>query len=273
MYVDGRNVIGDVHHVLDQMGEFADRIRSGSWRGVTGETIRTVVNRGSAGSNLGPADLLSVLPYLVPVTTLFIVVSKTFSTLETMTNATAARTWLVERLGQDAVSLHFVAVSTDIDDDHWARPLCGLPSARRGDAMFLRRSRFVALAVGVTAVLAVGPAPLAAAEPAPSGDLRWESCPAEYQLDPASDQCASVTVPRNYAEPDAGTIDVLVTRHRAEDPGSRKGVLFTNPGGPGGDAIGSNRMFVDVLPGAVRAQWDVIGVQPRGLSYAGALAS
>ncbi|WP_336881482.1 alpha/beta fold hydrolase [Rhodococcus globerulus] len=143
---------------------------------------------------------------------------------------------------------------------------------RRKETTFSRRSRFVTLAVGVTAVISGGVAPTAAAEPAPSGDLRWESCPAEYELDPASDQCASVTVPRNYAEPDAGTIDVLVTRHRAEDPGSRKGVLFTNPGGPGGDAIGSNRMFVDVLPDAIRAQWDVIGVQPRGLPYAGALS-
>ncbi|MBQ7803969.1 alpha/beta fold hydrolase [Rhodococcus sp. (in: high G+C Gram-positive bacteria)] len=142
---------------------------------------------------------------------------------------------------------------------------------RHHDSTFSRRSRLVALAVGAVAVLAVGSVP-AAAEQAPSSGLRWEACPAEYELDPASDQCASVAVPRNYAEPDGGTIDVLVTRHRAEDPGSRTGVLFTNPGGPGGDAIGSNRMFVDVLPAVVRAQWDVIGVQPRGLPYAGALS-
>nr|WP_231868933.1 alpha/beta fold hydrolase [Rhodococcus opacus] len=129
----------------------------------------------------------------------------------------------------------------------------------------------MALAVGLAAVAAVGVTPLAAAQPAPAGDLRWESCPAEYELDPASEQCASVAVPRNYADPAAGTIDVLVTRHRAEDPSARRGVLFTNPGGPGGDAIGSNSMFVDVLPDAVRAQWDVIGVQPRGLPYAGAV--
>ncbi|MDT2004992.1 alpha/beta hydrolase [Rhodococcus opacus] len=146
-----------------------------------------------------------------------------------------------------------------------------LYSRQREDARFARRSRFAALAVGLAAVVAVGAAPLATAQPAPTGDLRWESCPAEYELDPASDQCASVTVPRNYADPAAGTIDVLVTRHRAEDPGSRRGVLFANPGGPGGDAIGSNSMFADILPDAVSAQWDLIGVQPRGLSGAGAV--
>ncbi|MEN0137871.1 MAG: alpha/beta fold hydrolase [Rhodococcus sp. (in: high G+C Gram-positive bacteria)] len=144
-------------------------------------------------------------------------------------------------------------------------------STQHDAATVPRRRRFVALAVGLAAVAAVGATPLATAQPAPAGDLRWESCPAEYELDPASEQCASVPVPRNYADPAAGTIDVLVTRHRAEDPAARRGVLFTNPGGPGGDAIGSSSMFVDVLPDAVRAQWDVIGVQPRGLPYAGAV--
>jgi len=146
-----------------------------------------------------------------------------------------------------------------------------LDSRQRAGARFARRTRFVALIGGLTATLALGAVPLATAQPAPGDDLRWGSCPAEYELDPASDQCASVTVPRNYADPAAGTIDVLVTRHRAEDPSSRRGVLFTNPGGPGGDAIGSNSMFVEILPDAVRAQWDVIGIQPRGLPYAGAV--
>ncbi|MFC0450313.1 alpha/beta fold hydrolase [Rhodococcus jostii] len=146
-----------------------------------------------------------------------------------------------------------------------------LQSRQRGDATFTWRSRFAALAVGLATVAVGAATPLATAQPAPTGDLRWESCPAEYELDPASDQCASVTVPRNYADPAAGTIDVLVTRHRAEDPGSRRGVLFTNPGGPGGDAIGSNSMFADILPDAVSAQWDLIGVQPRGLPGAGAV--
>ncbi|MFC9550072.1 alpha/beta fold hydrolase [Rhodococcus sp. NPDC056960] len=139
------------------------------------------------------------------------------------------------------------------------------------DTPFSHRHRFVALAAGIAAAVAVGAAPLATAQPAPGGGLAWGSCPAEYERDPAADQCASVTVPRNYADPAGGTIDVLVTRHRAEDPGARRGVLFTNPGGPGGDAIGSTSMFADILPDAVRAQWDVIGVQPRGLPYAGAV--
>ncbi|MGW4338591.1 glucose-6-phosphate isomerase [Rhodococcus koreensis] len=139
LLVDGRDVIGDVHHVLDRMGAFTDRIRSGDWRGATGQPIRTVVNIGIGGSDLGPAmvyralrsyadgpevrfvsnidpaDLLSVLSDLDPASTLFVVVSKTFSTLETMTNAQAARKWLTEALGDDAVPQHFVAVSTDAD--------------------------------------------------------------------------------------------------------------------------------------------------------------
>ncbi|MGM5068813.1 glucose-6-phosphate isomerase [Rhodococcus qingshengii] len=138
-YVAGRDVTGDVYDVLDRMGAFTDRIRSGAWRGATGEAIRTVVNIGIGGSDLGPAmayralrhytdgptvrfvsnidpaDLLSALSDLDPATTLFIVVSKTFSTLETMTNAAAARAWLVETLGENAVPKHFVAVSTDIE--------------------------------------------------------------------------------------------------------------------------------------------------------------
>ncbi|MGW8538520.1 glucose-6-phosphate isomerase [Rhodococcus qingshengii] len=137
--VDGHDVLGNVHEVLDRMGDFTDQVRSGAWCGFTGEAIRTVVNIGIGGSDLGPAmaycalrhyadgptvrfvsnidpaDLLSALSDLDPATTLFIVVSKTFSTLETMTNAAAARAWLVETLGETAVPLHFVAVSTDIE--------------------------------------------------------------------------------------------------------------------------------------------------------------
>ncbi|ABH00710.1 glucose-6-phosphate isomerase (plasmid) [Rhodococcus jostii RHA1] len=137
LIVDGQDVVGDVHTVLRRMGEFTDRVRSGAWRGATGERIRTVVNIGIGGSDLGPAmayralrhyvdgpevrfvsnidpaDLLSNLTDLDPRTTLFVVVSKTFSTLETMTNASAARRWITEALGEHAVPRHFVAVSTD----------------------------------------------------------------------------------------------------------------------------------------------------------------
>ncbi|MFE7420350.1 glucose-6-phosphate isomerase [Rhodococcus sp. NPDC057529] len=137
LIVNGQNAIAEVHAVLRRMGEFTDRVRSGDWQGATGQPIRTVVNIGIGGSDLGPAmvsralrhyadgpevrfvsnidpaDLLSTLTDLDPASTLFVVVSKTFSTLETMTNAAAARRWLTEALGEGAVPQHFVAVSTD----------------------------------------------------------------------------------------------------------------------------------------------------------------
>ena len=136
--VDGQDVVSDVHEVLDRMGEFTDRLRSGEWRGATGERITTVVNIGIGGSDLGPvmvyqalrhyvdagisarfvsnvdpADLVAKLDGLDPATTLFVIASKTFSTLETLTNATAARRWLTDALGDAAVAKHFVAVSTN----------------------------------------------------------------------------------------------------------------------------------------------------------------
>jgi glucose-6-phosphate isomerase len=144
LIVDGQNVVEDVHAELDKMGDFTDRLRSGEWTGATGEHIKTVVNIGIGGSDLGPvmvydalrhyadagisarfvsnvdpADLVAKLDGLDPATTLFIVASKTFSTLETLTNATAARRWLTDALGDSAVSKHFVAVSTNkklVDD-------------------------------------------------------------------------------------------------------------------------------------------------------------
>ena len=136
--VDGQDVVADVHAVLNAMGDFTDRLRSGSWTGATGKRIATVVNIGIGGSDLGPAmayqalrhyadagisarfvsnvdpaDLVAKLDGLDPATTLFIVASKTFTTLETLTNATAARRWLTDALGDDAVAKHFVAVSTN----------------------------------------------------------------------------------------------------------------------------------------------------------------
>ena len=136
--VDGQDAVADVHAVLDAMGEFTDRLRSGAWTGATGKRIETVVNIGIGGSDLGPAmayqalrhyadagisarfvsnvdpaDLVAKLDGLDPATTLFVVASKTFTTLETLTNATAARRWLTDTLGDDAVAKHFVAVSTN----------------------------------------------------------------------------------------------------------------------------------------------------------------
>lgn len=138
LHVDGQDVVADVHAVLDAMGDFTDRLRRGEWTGATGKRIETVVNIGIGGSDLGPvmvdralrhyadagisarfvsnvdpADLTAKLAGLDPATTLFIVASKTFSTLETLTNATAARRWLTGALGDTAVSKHFVAVSTN----------------------------------------------------------------------------------------------------------------------------------------------------------------
>ncbi|MFE0673704.1 glucose-6-phosphate isomerase, partial [Streptomyces sp. NPDC058865] len=140
--VDGENVVPGVHAVLDRMGAFADRVRSGEWTGHTGRRIRTVVNIGIGGSDLGPAmayevlrpftdreltvrfvsnvdgaDLHEAVRDLDPAETLFIVASKTFTTIETITNATSARNWLLRELnaGQEAVARHFVALSTNTD--------------------------------------------------------------------------------------------------------------------------------------------------------------
>ena len=142
LVVDGRDIVRDVHEVLDRMASFADRVRSGEWRGHTGERIRAVVNIGIGGSDLGPAmahealrafgdsdltvrfvsnvdatDLVEKLRDLAPAQTLVIVSSKTFTTVETMTNARGARQWLLDGLGGDeaAIPKHVVAVSTNLD--------------------------------------------------------------------------------------------------------------------------------------------------------------
>jgi len=140
--VDGQDVTGDVHAVLAKMGQLSERIRDGSWTGATGKRITAVVNIGIGGSDLGPAmattsladdampgitsrfvsnvdpvDLYAATHDLDPASTLFVVSSKTFTTLETLTNAEAARAWLLDGLGDaagpDAVARHFVAVSTN----------------------------------------------------------------------------------------------------------------------------------------------------------------
>lgn len=152
LVVEGTDVVAQVHEVLDRVYAFAERVRSGDWKGVTGQPIRTVVNIGIGGSDLGPVMVYEALkPYvqpglecrfvsnidptdvaektgdLDPATTLFIVASKTFTTLETLTNARMARDWLLAKLreagaiddsddqARDAISKHFVAVSTALD--------------------------------------------------------------------------------------------------------------------------------------------------------------
>jgi len=138
--VDGQDVAADVHSVLAKMSRFADRVRSGDWKGATGRPIRAVVNIGIGGSDLGPAmaydalrafadrrlivrfvsnvdgnDFWEATADLDPAETLFVVSSKTFTTVETLTNARSARAWLVAALGESAVPHHFVAVSTNAE--------------------------------------------------------------------------------------------------------------------------------------------------------------
>ncbi|MBU4214265.1 MAG: glucose-6-phosphate isomerase, partial [Actinobacteria bacterium] len=152
LVVDGQQVDADVHEVLEKVYAFAEKVRTGAWTGVNGEAIRTVVNIGIGGSDLGPVmvyealepyvkdgltcrfvsnidptDLAETVADLDPTTTLFIVASKTFGTLETLTNARLARTWLLDTLVAEgriedtetaraaAVAAHFVAVSTALD--------------------------------------------------------------------------------------------------------------------------------------------------------------
>ncbi|MCX5413310.1 glucose-6-phosphate isomerase [Streptomyces sp. NBC_00059] len=140
--VDGENVVPAVHAVLDKMAVFADRVRAGEWTGHTGKPVKNIVNIGIGGSDLGPAmayevlrsftdrsltvrfvsnvdgaDLHEAVRDLDPAETLFIVASKTFTTIETITNATSARDWLLTELraGQEAVAKHFVALSTNAE--------------------------------------------------------------------------------------------------------------------------------------------------------------
>ncbi|GAA3350041.1 glucose-6-phosphate isomerase [Amorphoplanes nipponensis] len=194
LVVDGQDVVRDVHEVLDRMGAFTDRVRSGEWTGATGQRIRTVVNIGIGGSDLGPVmayealkeyadtglqcrfisnidptDLYAKTHDLDPATTLFVIVSKTFGTQETLTNATEARNWLLAGLGGDssAVAKHFVAVSTNaqrvadfgIDTENmfgfwdWVGGRYSLPSAVGLSVMLaIGKERFAELLAGYHAV-------------------------------------------------------------------------------------------------------------------------
>ena len=141
LIVDGVDVVKQVHEVLDRMSAFSDRVRSGEWKGHTGKPIRNVINIGIGGSDLGPVmayealrhysdrertfrfvsnvdstDIVEATRDLDPAETLFIVSSKTFTTLETMTNAQSAREWALAGLGDEqAIAKHFVAVSTNAE--------------------------------------------------------------------------------------------------------------------------------------------------------------
>ncbi len=185
LVVDGQDVVREVHGVLDRMARFADEVRSGAWTGFTGRPIRNVVNVGIGGSDLGPAmayqalrwyarpdmafrfvsnvdatDLVQAVSDLDPAETLFIVCSKTFSTLETIENATSARQWVVGALGSDdAVARHFVAVSTEVDR---VRAFGIDPEHMFGFWEWVGGRYSMDSAIGLSTMLAVGPEHFAA---------------------------------------------------------------------------------------------------------------
>ena len=178
--VDGRNVVADVHAVLDRMAAFANRIRSGEWTGFTGKRIRSIVNIGIGGSDLGPAMAYDALRFysdralscrfvsnvdgadfvekthdLDPAETLFVVASKTFTTLETMTNARTARAWLLKTLGDErAVAKHFVAVSTNAAEVQ----KFGIDTANMFEFWDWVGGRYsMESAIGLSTMIAIGP--------------------------------------------------------------------------------------------------------------------
>ncbi|MGH1488861.1 MAG: glucose-6-phosphate isomerase [Acidimicrobiales bacterium] len=179
LVVDGVDVVPQIHEVLAKMGTFADSVRNGEWVGATGQPISAVVNIGIGGSDLGPAmayqalrphsdrsttfkfvsnidptDLHEALIGLDPATTLFIIVSKTFGTIETLTNARSARAWLTDALGADAVKKHFVAVSTNAD----RVAEFGIDTANMFGFWDWVGGRYsVPSAVGLSLMLAIGP--------------------------------------------------------------------------------------------------------------------
>ena len=179
--VDGRNVVPDVHAVLAKMADFSHRIRTGAWTGYTGKRIRNVINIGIGGSDLGPVmayealrhyserdmtfrfvsnidatDVAEAVRDLDPSETLFIVSSKTFTTLETMTNAHSARSWLLSGMGGDmkSVAKHFVAVSTNAAEVS----KFGIDSANMFEFWDWVGGRYsMDSAIGLSTMIAIGP--------------------------------------------------------------------------------------------------------------------
>jgi glucose-6-phosphate isomerase len=178
---DGRNVVPEVHAVLDRMADFAQRVRSGAWKGHTGERIRNVINIGIGGSDLGPVmayealrhysdramsfrfvsnvdgtDFVEAVRDFDPLETLFIVSSKTFTTLETMTNAHSARDWLLAGMKGDerAIARHFVAVSTNAQEV----AKFGIDTANMFEFWDWVGGRYsMDSAIGLSTMLAIGP--------------------------------------------------------------------------------------------------------------------
>src|SRR5579859_3830962 len=178
--VDGENVVPAVHAVLDKMADFSNRIRSGAWTGYTGKRIRNIINIGIGGSDLGPDMAYEALKYysdrsltvrfvsnidgtqfveatrdLDPAETLFIVCSKTFTTLETLTNANSARMWCVTSFGTDAaIAKHFVAVSTNTER---VREFGIDPANMFGFWDWVGGRYSMDSAIGLSTMLAIGP--------------------------------------------------------------------------------------------------------------------
>lgn len=180
LHVDGADIVAEVHEVLTRMAEFATKVRDGEWKGYTGKRIRNVVNIGIGGSDLGPVmayealrhysrrdmtfrfvsnidstDFVEATRDLDPAETLFIISSKTFTTLETMTNATSARDWLLASLGDEAaVARHFVAVSTNAE----AVAAFGIDTSNMFGFWDWVGGRYsMDSAIGLSTMLAVGP--------------------------------------------------------------------------------------------------------------------
>src|SRR6476619_905216 len=179
--VDGENVVPQVHAVLDKMADFSSRVRSGAWEGYTGKRIRNVINVGIGGSDLGPVmayealkhysdramtfrfvsnvdgtDFAEAVRDLDPAETMFIVSSKTFTTLETMTNARSARNWSLTRFGGDekSVAKHFVAVSTNAEKVS----KFGIDTANMFEFWDWVGGRYsMDSAIGLSTMLAIGP--------------------------------------------------------------------------------------------------------------------
>jgi glucose-6-phosphate isomerase len=203
---DGRDVVADVHAVLDRMAAFAERVRSGAWTGHTGKRIRNVINIGIGGSDLGPVMAFEALRYysqrelnfrfvsnvdgtdfreavrdLEPAETVFVICSKTFTTLETLTNARAARAWCLRSLvDETAVAKHFVAVSTTTSE------VAGFGIA--ADQMFgfwdwVGGRYSMDSAIGLSTMLAVGPANFRAMLAGfHAMDVHFRSAPLDHNL-------------------------------------------------------------------------------------------
>ena len=276
LVVDGVDVVAEVHAVLRRMGDFAAQVRDGRWVGSTGSRIRNVVNIGIGGSDLGPAmaydalhayshpalqlrfvsnvdgaDLVDALAGLDAAETLFVVSSKTFTTLETITNATSARDWLLDRLGGDesAIARHFVAVSTNAEKvDEF-----GIDPANMFEFWDWVGGRYsMWSAIGLSLMIAIGPdnfAELLAG--AHEMDEHFRTAPLAENL-PGHDGVARVLVPRLPRRADP--------RGRAVRAGARE-VAVVPPAARDGEQrqVGAARRFAGRRRPPAAIVWGTVG--------------